>query len=488
MSGPKAFRIVTRAEIIAICRRNLARLDAAIETWTSSCWLNGTIQQADVDKVIARRDELRRLLETDRFIELQKQVPAEISYLQTDAERRAANAAEAEARSKRDGRRTKAAAHALLARFQATGIDVPTQIRDELTASEASSDRLNAAISRGMLLLYPTDQAQGATNRQRELADRLGAGERRISLEEWISQQPASAEDTTLLRVDDLLGELKGLGIDPSPFSARVAALEAEASSRRALIADSLLLDLAQMVKDGRERARILGDLRERQAELSEMSSPEATSLRSEIDDALAGRSADASELIKRADFLVEAEVRAMAAAERRRTVLEGLASLGYEVSEGMATAWVDGGRVVLRKPANPGYGVELSGGSQSDLLQVRAVGIGNPAEVRDMHRDRDMETIWCGDFMKFGEGDKLDIRGARCLYRSRLISPRRPHIRSFLHSSRVMPKQVWRSCVPLIPSRAAKQPAESSRTTSSRATNLGGDAIMMVRLAVAAI
>jgi len=418
MSGPKAFRIVTRAEIIAICRRNLARLDAAIETWTSSCWRNGTIQQADVDKVIARRDELRGLLETDRFIELQKQVPAEISYLQTDAERRAANAAEAEARSKLDGRRTKAAAQALLARFQATGIDVPTQIRDELTASGASSDRLNAAISKA-LLLYPTDPGQGATNRQRELADRLGAGERRISLEEWISQQPASAEDNALIRIDGLLGELKGLGIDPSPFSARVTALEGEAASRRPLIADSLLVDLATMIKDGRERARILGDLRERQAELSEMSSPEATSLRSEIDEALAGRSGDVPELIKRADFLIEAEVRAMAAAERRHTVLEGLASLGYEVSEGMATAWVNGGRVVLRKPANPGYGVELSGGSQSDLLQVRAVGIGNPAEVRDMHRDRDMETIWCGEFerlrsMVAKSGGSLSIESAR--------------------------------------------------------------------------
>ena len=64
-----------------------------------------------------------------------------------------------------------------------------------------------------------------------------------------------------------------------------------------------------------------------------------------------------------------------------------------------MATAWVTGGRVVLRKAANPGYGVELSGGSQSDVLQVRAVGIGNSAEARDTGRDRDMETIWCGEF-----------------------------------------------------------------------------------------
>jgi len=74
---------------------------------------------------------------------------------------------------------------------------------------------------------------------------------------------------------------------------------------------------------------------------------------------------------------------------------------------------------VVLRKPANPGYGVELSGGSQSDLLQVRAVGIGNPAEIRDMHRDRDMETIWCGEFerlqsMVAKSGGSLSIESAR--------------------------------------------------------------------------
>jgi hypothetical protein len=45
-----------------------------------------------------------------------------------------------------------------------------------------------------------------------------------------------------------------------------------------------------------------------------------------------------------------------------RSAVLEGLAGLGYEVTEGMSTAWVNGGRVVLRKAASPGYGVELSG------------------------------------------------------------------------------------------------------------------------------
>ncbi|MGF6310692.1 hypothetical protein ABIB82_004955 [Bradyrhizobium sp. i1.8.4] len=55
MSGPKAFKIATRAEIVAICRRNLARLDAAIESWTSAGRRNGMIEQTDIEKVIARR-------------------------------------------------------------------------------------------------------------------------------------------------------------------------------------------------------------------------------------------------------------------------------------------------------------------------------------------------------------------------------------------------------------------------------------------------
>jgi hypothetical protein len=119
-----------------------------------------------------------------------------------------------------------------------------------------------------------------------------------------------------------------------------------------------------------------------------------------EIDEALNVRSTvDKVGLLRRANSLVEEELKAMAAAERRHAVLTGLATLGYEVSEGMATAWVDNGQIVLRKASHPGYGVELSGGAKSDLLQVRTVGIGGSAESWDLNRDRDMETIWCSEF-----------------------------------------------------------------------------------------
>ncbi|MBR1272901.1 hypothetical protein JQ629_36075 [Bradyrhizobium sp. AUGA SZCCT0222] len=420
MSGPKAFRIVTRAEIMTICRRSLARLDAAIEDWISRGERNGTIDKTDIDKVIARRDVLRGLLSADKFVELQKQIPAEISYLQADAERRAERAAEMEAQSKQTMRRMRGTAQALLASAGSSGIQLPSEIREELTSAKTPSERLEAAINKAFLLLHAAPATEGVSELQRSVAARLGAGEKRMSLEEWTSQQPGVVEDRALLQVDGFLGELKGLGIDPSPFSTRITALELESPARRPLLADSLLLDLATAVKKGREHARLQSDLRARHAELSEMKSPEAASLRSEIGDILSrATQRNEAELIKRADFLIEEEVQAIAAEERRRAVLEGLAGLGYEVSEGMATAWVNGGRVVLRKAANPGYGVELSGGSKSDLLQVRAVAFGNSTEMRDISRDRDIETIWCGEFERLqsliaNDGGHLAIEHAR--------------------------------------------------------------------------
>ncbi|MCS3695030.1 hypothetical protein ABIF07_000228 [Bradyrhizobium elkanii] len=108
-------------------------------------------------------------------------------------------------------------------------------------------------MAKALLLLPSKDTPDAATDRQRELAAKLGAGERRDTLQEWISGQPQEIEDPALARVDAFLGELRGLGIDSGPFWARVAVLEAEPPPRRSLIADSLLLDLAAAVKDGAE-------------------------------------------------------------------------------------------------------------------------------------------------------------------------------------------------------------------------------------------
>jgi hypothetical protein len=399
MSGPKVFHVVTREELVARCEAHLRQLDAAIAEWTKACKRNGAADADDTEAVASRRDALRRMLKDGRFSELQKQVPAELSFLRADAQARIERAASAAAQVMQNRRRTAHTARTLLEALGKSGRRVPEDLRRALESTESIANT-EAAIARAFALLAPVAASRVATDRQRELASKLGRDEKRATLAEWLANQPALAEGGCYLQIDRHLAELSALDVDPSPFTARAAAIAGELPPRQALLADSLLVDLAHAVKEARERSARLRGLGERAAELAQHGSAVAQALRSRIEVAIAAKDASsAPALISEADALVQEELRVLAADARRRAVLQGLASLGYEVSEGMATAWVQGGQVVLRKAATPDYGVELGGGMKSERLQVRAVAFGSAQTPRNALRDRDVEAIWCSEF-----------------------------------------------------------------------------------------
>jgi hypothetical protein len=418
MSGPKVFHVVTREEIIAICEGHLSRLDAAIAEWNRTCATNGGAGQVDIEAVVARRDALRAMITSERFTELQKQVPAEISFLKADAKQRLERASAAALKARQAARRSARTAQMLLDALDRKGVALPEEVRRQLQTPSPSGSEVDAVMARAFALLA-ADQAKGVSARQREIAEQLGRGEKRMTLSEWLASQPSPSGDGSLLKIDRYLVELSELGIDPSPFEARATAIASQPSARQTLLSDSLLFDLARTVKEAREHVGILSGLRERNAELARFASAAAKELRTEIEKALVGEDATAARsLIERANAFIAEEIRGMAAVARRRAVLRGLASLGYEVTEGMATAWVEGGRVVLRKSANPEYGVELAGGTKSERFQVRAVGFGSAGASRDASRDRDMETIWCDEFARLqallaGQGGKIEIEDA---------------------------------------------------------------------------
>jgi hypothetical protein len=94
----------------------------------------------------------------------------------------------------------------------------------------------------------------------------------------------------------------------------------------------------------------------------------------------------------------LEAHRAAKAALARRAAVLKELSGLGYELAEGMGTTSVHDGRLVLRNATRPDYGVEVSAAGSGERLQMRAVAFDTPLGSPDPARDRDAETIWCGD------------------------------------------------------------------------------------------
>ncbi|UZF92067.1 hypothetical protein [Bosea sp. NBC_00550] len=62
-----------------------------------------------------------------------------------------------------------------------------------------------------------------------------------------------------------------------------------------------------------------------------------------------------------------------------------------------MTTTFAQSGRLVVADSARPGYGVELSGSVDGRQMQMRPVALEAPGQASDPSRDRDAETIWCG-------------------------------------------------------------------------------------------
>lgn len=403
MSGPKVVRIVTREEIIALCENHLARLDAVVGDWIKIGQRNDTVSEEDIAKVEARRNAIHNLLTKEKFVDLQKQVEVEIAFLHQDTQSRLQKAVERMADTRQSHRRQVAVAATVIKKLESSNHQVPPELRQTLQRAKPGDPDLERAISRAFALLTPVIESENVTHHQRELAKQLSTEETRLTLEGWLSQQKPDKEEMLLRKIDSQIAEL--MIFDSKAEATRFEKLLQEIRNEpvqtlRELRTDSLMIELSKCVRDRRQYQEMLLKLSEIKAELSNFSSDEARNLKTEIEAVNSAKdSSQVSLLLERATAYVNEETQYQAGLLRRQAILQGLASIGYEVTEGMATAWVENGSLVVKKASNPEYGVELGGKVQSERMQVRVVGFGSSISPRDTTRDRDMETIWCGEF-----------------------------------------------------------------------------------------
>lgn len=413
MSGPKVVRVVTREERIARGRDQLARLDHAIANWSHEGQRLGQLDQATLAATRERRAGLQALLEADRFEALQRGAAAELAFLEGDLDACRQRCAEQAGQARQQQRQWMQNA-ATLRRANQQRDPQRALPADLLTALRAIEDgtlhgpQAQAALARGFALMAPPEEQAALSDAQRALASALSAGVPTETLSQWQARQPG-ATDARLRQIDHHVGMLEALDDHDAAasFAARAATAQAEtASARRSMLLDSLLLDLAAAARERQARAACLLRLDTLAARLDSLGAlgsgapdQDALALRKIID--IARQAADAATIgvqCEHGEAMLETLLQRQAALARREAVLGGLASLGYEVREGMATAWAEQGKVALRKTATPGYGVELGGAGDSARLQVRAVAF---SEARDTSRDRDIETIWCGEFTR---------------------------------------------------------------------------------------
>jgi hypothetical protein len=403
MSGPKVVRIVTREEIVALCEGHLARLHTAVEEWIKIGRRNGTLTEVEISATQGRYEALRSLLAQDRFVELQKAVPDEIAFLRADHESRLARAAEAKAKARVAQRRTEGVAASILITLERRGVPVPAELHSALEDAAAGRSDGTTAISQAFALLSDKKDT-GVSDHQRWLADALKDTNDRQSFNQWLASQSTSIDDEDFLRLDLRIAELAVILGEASTreFEARLRRLFSnEPSPHRSLLMDSLELDLVQAVTKARDQSALQSRLRMLAAELSQLGHESAEALSRSIVTRVDEPSVTLIELEKEATTVLSRFREEAAAQSRRHAILKGLTDLGYQVSEGLETAWVRDGKVVLKKASQSGYGVEIGGRVDSGRVQMRTVAIRNTDAPADAARDRDAETIFCSDMTK---------------------------------------------------------------------------------------
>lgn len=384
MSGPKVVRIVTREEILAICHGQLARVDAALAEWTRIGRRNDCIDEEALATANRRRDALAALIASDRFMDLQKQAPVEEEFLRADMQRRLAAVAAEQAAARSKERRGREAAATLLRRLRE--LDSPPD-----PALVAALERGDAgALAKGFEILADASARPGAAP---GLASSLRESAPSATLADWLAAQPPKPDDPAVERIAARLDELDALGgFDTNGHRARLDEAADAASARRSLLIDGLEVETGRSLTDARQRASLRTDLVLARAELAAAGGASSD----EPMDALSVPALQTAIASTRA--AIDGLRAARAAAARRAAVLEGLAGLGYEVTEGMSTSLADEGRLVLRSAARPDYGVEVSAVAGAERMQMRPVAFEAAGVGPEPGRDRDAETIWCGD------------------------------------------------------------------------------------------
>lgn len=393
MSGPKVVRVVTREELVAAGTSLLVRLDAAFQQWQRDC--GDSVEPADVQVTKSRRDALAAMLAADRFSEFGHATVKEIDFLQADAEQRRERAAQARAQERIRNANGQQLAITLLR----ASSNLTSQVRTELEkASEGklSVAEMDAALSRARQALFPVT-SQDITPEQKALAQRLRLLETETSFETWKAK--SAKPDARLQSVFTHLAQLDTLGFpaESGELEAQLRSLQSvDDEANRNMRLDTLVLAVRKAKDVAVAKVKLFNQAELLAAELSAAAGDSETlsKLRS-VSLATSQEQLQAIVTLSRTELAKLQE--AASAAARRKTVLDGLQKLGYQVQEGLSTLATDSARIIARSPVNGDYGVELVTGV-NQKVQVRSIAFD---ASRDSSQDVVEERRWCGDFGK---------------------------------------------------------------------------------------
>jgi hypothetical protein len=289
-------------------------------------------------------------------------------------------------------------------------IEARQRARSMQAAVNDMSGRLQAAgleQERQALLMNPSVEALEQAGQQLSRYERERGNEamQQALADLGISTEPRQLQpdvgDPERDRIEGLLMQLELLSTssDAAELRARLDALDGESDPRqRRLRLDSLSLQISQALQRGKETMAHFALLDELEAQIGVYDAvPEDLLQSMAVQRQSQPLSPALAELRQAVERWCEEQARRMDGDRIRSVVIDSLRELGYDVREGMAIGWADGGSVVLQKAGSIDYAVELQ--DINGRLRSQVLRYGDPdAPVSDQQRQRDteIEQQWC--------------------------------------------------------------------------------------------
>lgn len=384
-----------------------------VADWRTALQQTGVLTDTlstEAESILARMESLR---EREQWEPLFKELSARQAFFK-DSVVNAEQICIAKRASLRERRRRLDLGMAMLGReLQAVGGVCPPELQAGFVnekPDEAELSKLEALLRDTFKHLPGQVESEAMmTAQQQELATALRDPRANpLKFEDWLLAR--SGENAEHRNKNDRLAralaelELLAHAESAAPLLEKARRIASEPSvDRRELLTDSLLIEADELCRAVCERKDAKEKLLQSIAALEPFRSPEADAWRLRLHSAMENPSLKAvMELVAAAGKWCEAEAAREEAALRREVVLKVLAALGYEVREGMTTAWAENGRVIVRKPSDPNYGVELASASAGAAVQARVVAFGGAERpTQSEQRDREVEVSWCADFQE---------------------------------------------------------------------------------------
>jgi len=415
MSGPKVVRVVTEEERIAICETQIALLSAAFQSLFRYLESHGIEDEKLETKLRRKLDHYIKLATPDKYREIPGMIQRELDYISSEFDRLQDKGLQ-EARSRRRRiRNLSESIKTLQMLASSSGFDVDSRVyylkHSELSdKSDVELSEIEQKVSSELSDLSNVRKKErvdiNLTAEQKETRNRLISAEKELNVSEWklVSVELNQGADNSN-RIDTVMAELDEMKF-PEPRKIEYLRqldniYEENSNQKRALLLDSLVINLAKESREYKRLQKVRHDLLMIRAQTDALKEEQAKLVCRQIDKALESENISVLENMLEATTGKVAEIITARSVEHgREALIDALKSLGYSVSEGMETAVVENGRLVVKKPAEEVYGVEVQTIAVTGKFQLRLVS-GLPNNERSTKDDVAEEEKWCDDLAK---------------------------------------------------------------------------------------